>query len=70
MAKLSELDAEKPLAAPAYASEADVKPYMQPSELPAVSTPQELPLDEQERQRVAKVNDRAAAGYEGAYRGN
>ena len=61
---------EKPLAAPAYASEADVKHYMQPSELPIVSTSQELPADERERQRVAKVDDRAAAGYEGAYRGN
>ena len=69
-AKQSELDAENPLAAPAYASEADFKPYMQPSELPVVSTPQELSADEREKQRVAKVDDRAAAGYEGAYRGN
>ena len=61
VAKKSELDAEKPLAAPAY---------MQPSELPVVSTPQELSADEREKQRVAKVDDRAAAGYEGAYRGN
>jgi hypothetical protein len=51
-------------------SELDVKSYMQPSELPVVSTPQELPADEREKQRVAKVDDRAAAGYEGAYRGN
>jgi hypothetical protein len=69
-AKQSELDAEKPLAAPAYASEADAKPSMQPSELPVVSIPQELSADEREKQRVAKVDDRAAAGYEGAYRGN
>lgn len=69
-AKKSELDAEEPLAAPAYASEVDVKPYMEPSELPVVSTPQEFSADEREKQRVAKVDDRAAAGYEGAYRGN
>ena len=66
-AKKSELDAEEPLA---YASEVDVKPYMEPSELPVVSTPQEFSADEREKQRVAKVDDRAAAGYEGAYRGN
>src|SRR2546429_8549152 len=70
VAKKSELDVEKPLAAPAYASEADVKLYMQPSELPVVSTSQELSADEREKQRVAKVDDRAAAGYEGAYRSN
>jgi len=49
VAKQSELDAEKPLAEPAYASEADVKSYMQPSELPTVSTPQELSADEREK---------------------
>jgi hypothetical protein len=55
MAKQSELDAEKLLAASAYASEADVKPYMRPSELPAVCTPQELPAGEQERTVIESV---------------
>ena len=35
VAKQSELDAEKPLAAPAYTSEVDAKAYLQPSELSA-----------------------------------
>lgn len=64
-AKQSELDAEKPLAAPAYASETDVKPYMQPFELLAVSTPQELSVSEQERQLGMRVHIEAieCGGY-------
>ncbi len=38
------------------------------SELSAVNSPQELSVDE--AQRIAMVEDRVAAGYEGAYRGN
>jgi LPXTG-motif cell wall-anchored protein len=70
MARKSELDAEKPVPAPVHAGDANVKPYAQPSELSAVSRPQELPANDRERDRLAKVDDRAAAGYEGAYRGN
>ena len=69
-ARKSELGTEKPAGAPTYRRGADVKNDAPPSELPAVSSPQELPADEQEKQRVARVDDRAAAGYEGAYRGN
>lgn len=66
----SELGTEKLVEAPTYARGVDVKHNAPPSELPAESSPQELPADEQEKQRVARVDDRAAAGYEGAYRGN
>ena len=69
-ARRSELGTEKPVEAPTYARGADVKQNDPLSELPAVSSPQELPADEQEKQRVIRVDDRAAAGYEGAYRGN
>lgn len=30
----------------------------------------ELSKEEKERQRIARMNDRLAAGYDGAYRGN
>ena len=44
-----------------------------PSELSGLTISQELPTYEKrtnDKDRVARVDDRAAAGYEGAYRGN
>jgi hypothetical protein len=53
IARTSELDAEEPMAAVTYAKDGNMKPYAQPSELSAVSSPQELPADERARDRVA-----------------
>lgn len=69
-AKKSELDTDKHLPVPTSSQNGDIKPHVQPSELSAVSSPQELPTKEREKSRVAKVDDRAAAGCDSAHRGN
>lgn len=65
-----ELDADKPLPTLGYAGNGYVKPNLPLSELSAVASPQELPAMDNEKVRMVKVDERAAAGYDGAYRGN
>lgn len=66
----AELDTDKHLPVPTSSQNGDIKPHVQPSELPAVSSPQELLTKEREKSRVAKVDDGAAAGCDSAHRGN
>lgn len=69
-ARKSGLDTDKPVQTPIYGQNGDINPHVRPDELPAISNPQELPANEREKSRIARVDGRAAAGYDGAYRSN